>query len=239
MKAIATAPKLATQVHEALVSEIAQGRLKPGERLIQEQIAQELGVSRQPVQQALMLLRNQGVLHDAPGRGLIIAPLDPAFVRNIYDVRAMLEGLAFRRAAELNAERARTAGPALLRHGREAVASGSVAAMIAADLRFHQLIQQLSSNPLIAPTMQAQWTYTQRIMGEGLLRDGMGHDVWSQHAAMLDAVIAADGDAAENLARDHIIQAAALVIDTLQKRLQAQPPAAPATVNPQAFAPPT
>ncbi len=62
MKVIAAPPKLAAQVHEALVAEIAQGRLKPGERLIQEQIAQLLGVSRQPVQQALMLLRNQGVL---------------------------------------------------------------------------------------------------------------------------------------------------------------------------------
>ncbi len=239
MKVIATPPKLAAQVHEALVSEIAQGRIKPGERLIQEQIAQLLGVSRQPVQQALMLLRNQGVLRDAPGRGLIVAPLDPAFVRNVYDVRAMLEGLAFRRAAELNAERARRIGPALLKDGREAVASGSVVAMIAADMRFHQLIQQLSKNPLIAPTMEAQWTCTQRIMGEGLLRDGMGHDVWLQHAVMLDAVIAADGDAAETLARDHIIQAAAIVIDTLQQRLQAQPAVLPDTANLQARSPST
>ncbi len=87
--------------------------------------------------------------------------------------------------------------------------------------------------------MEAQWTYTQRIMGEGLLRDGMGRDVWLQHAAMLDAVIAADGDAAENLARDHITQAAAIVIDTLQQRLQAQPAVLPDTVNQQASGPRT
>ncbi|MCP6484450.1 GntR family transcriptional regulator, partial [Klebsiella pneumoniae] len=80
--------------------------LAPGERVIQEQLAQALGVSRQPVQQALMLLRNQGVLQDAPGRGLIVAPLDPEHVGHMYDMRAVIEGLACRRAAMVGAERA-------------------------------------------------------------------------------------------------------------------------------------
>ena len=127
MKVIAAPPKLVVQVHDALVSEIAQGKLKPGERMIQEQIAQELGVSRQPVQQALLLLRNQGVLHDAPGRGLIVAPMDPEYVRNMYDVRATMEGLTFRRAAELSVDCLRKLGPALIKRGWEAVSSRSVA----------------------------------------------------------------------------------------------------------------
>ena len=92
----------------------------PGDRIIQEQIAQALGVSRQPVQQALALLRNQGVLHDAPGRGLIVAPLDPGHVQHMYDMRAVIEGLACRRAAETNAERAAKLGPALIEAGRKA-----------------------------------------------------------------------------------------------------------------------
>ena len=75
MKVFATQPKLVEQVHEALVSESSARKLKPGERIIQEQIAQVLGVSRQPVQRAL-LLRNQGLLRDALGRGLIVAPID-------------------------------------------------------------------------------------------------------------------------------------------------------------------
>ena len=105
MKVLATQPKLVEQVHEAIVSEISAGKLKPGERIIQEQIAQLLGVSRQPVQQALLLLRNQGVLRDAPGRGLIVAALDLDQVSNMYDIRAVIEGLAFRKAAERNADR--------------------------------------------------------------------------------------------------------------------------------------
>lgn len=216
MKAIATQPKLVEQVHEAIVSEISSGKLKPGERIIQEQIAQELGVSRQPVQQALLLLRNQGVLRDAPGRGLIVAPLDLDQVSNMYDIRAVMEGLAFRKAAERNAERAKKQGPALIQAGRKAAASNSVAAMIAADLKLHDFIYALAENPLIAPTMEAQWTYTQRVMGEVLMRDELPRDIWDQHEAMLEAVMAGDGDKAEALARQHITQAAGIMISRLR-----------------------
>ena len=216
MKVLAAQPKLVEQVHEAIVSEISAGKLKPGERIIQEQIAQVLGVSRQPVQQALLLLRNQGVLRDAPGRGLIVAPLDLDQVRNMYDIRAVMEGLAFRKAAERNAERAKKQGPGLIQNGRKATAGGSVAAMIAADLKFHDFIYELSENPLIAPTMEAQWTSTQRVMGEVLMRDELPRDIWDQHEAMLDAVMSGDGAAAEALARQHITQAAAVMISRLQ-----------------------
>ena len=221
MRVLAAQPKLVEQVHEAIVSEISSGKLKPGERIIQEQIAQVLGVSRQPVQQALLLLRNQGVLRDAPGRGLIVASLDLDQVGNMYDVRAVMEGLAFRKAAERNAERARKQGPALIQNGRKAVAAGSVAAMIAADLKFHDFIYSLSENPLIAPTMDAQWTYTQRVMGEVLMRDERPRDIWDQHEAMLDAVMAGDGAAAEALARQHIDQAAAVMIGRLRSEAAA------------------
>ena len=221
MRVLAAQPKLVEQVHEAIVSEISSGKLKPGERIIQEQIAQVLGVSRQPVQQALLLLRNQGVLRDAPGRGLIVASLDLDQVGNMYDVRAVMEGLAFRKAAERNAERARKQGPALFQNGRKAVAAGSVAAMIAADLKFHDFIYSLSENPLIAPTMDAQWTYTRRVMGEVLMRDELPRDIWDQHEAMLDAVMAGDGAAAEALARQHIDQAAAVMIGRLRSEAAA------------------
>ena len=96
MKAIATLPNLVDQVKDALLAEIAAGKMSPGERIIQEQIALALGVSRQPVQQALLLLRNQGVLKDAPGRGLIVAPLDADHVAHIYELRAAIEGMACR-----------------------------------------------------------------------------------------------------------------------------------------------
>lgn len=216
MKTLSTQPNLVEQVRDAILAEIASGAFAPGDRIIQEQIAQALGVSRQPVQQALALLRNQGVLQDAPGRGLLVAHLDPEHVQQMYDIRAAIEGLAARRAAERGAERAAKAGPALIEAGRKAVAAGSVARMSAADIRFHEFIYRLSGNPLIAPALEPHLTYTQRVMGEVLVRDERPRDIWDQHEAILEAIIAGDGARAEALLRSHLTQAAGFMVARLR-----------------------
>jgi DNA-binding GntR family transcriptional regulator len=218
IKTLTTQPKLVEQVRDAILEEIASGAIAPGDRIIQEQIAQALGVSRQPVQQALVLPRNQGVLRDAPGRGLLVAPLDPDHVRHMYDIRAAIEGLAARRAAELGAERAAKAGPALIEAGRKAVAAGSVAKMIAADMRFHEFIYGLSGNPLNSSAPETHLTYTQRVMGEVLISDEKPRDVWDQHEAILKAVSKGDGDRAEALVRSHLMQAAGFMVARLRGR---------------------
>lgn len=216
MKPLAAQPNLVDQVRDAILGEISSGRLPPGERIIQEQIAQALGVSRQPVQQALALLRNQGVLHDAPGRGLIVARLDPLHVQHMYDMRAVIEGLACRRAAETNADKALKLGPALIEAGRKAIAGGSVTRMIAADMRFHEFIYALSGNPLVAPALSTHLTYTQRVMGEVLTRDEQPRDIWNQHAEILAAIARGDGEGAEALVRAHITQAAGFMVARLR-----------------------
>jgi DNA-binding GntR family transcriptional regulator len=221
MKTLAVQPNLVEQVRAAILGEIASGQLAPGHRIIQEQIAQALGVSRQPVQQALLLLRNEGALKDAPGRGLIVAPLVADEVQHMYDMRSVIEGLACRLAAEQSAERAARQGPAVIEAGRKAVASGSVSKMVTADMRFHEFIYSLSGNPLIAPAMAAHWTHTQRVMGEVLIKDETPRDIWNQHAAILAAI--ADGDAAraEKLALRHIIEAARFMVTRLRGEGQA------------------
>ncbi|MDE2371532.1 MAG: GntR family transcriptional regulator [Burkholderiales bacterium] len=227
MRALGTAPHLVEQVSQALLDEITSGALAPGARLIQEQIAQALGVSRQPVQQALLLLRNQGVLRDAPGRGLIVAPLDSGHVRHVYALRAVLEGLAARDAAKARHERAPRQGAALLDAGRRAVASGSLARMIAADTRFHEFLYGLSGSPLIGPALATHLTYTQRAMGEVLVQDTAQRTaVWDQHAQMLDAICAGDGDGAEQLAREHIEEASALLLAGLEAGIRTRTPPA-------------
>ena len=212
VKILSVQPNLVEQVHEAILLEISSGKLAPGSRIIQEQIASELGVSRQPVQQALLLLRNQGVLSDAPGRGLIVAPLDPDHIRHMYDVRAVIEGLAFRKAAINNSEIAKREGPAFITKGRQAAQTGSVSELIAADMAFHHFVYSLSENLLVAPAMDTHWTYTQRVMGEVLMRDEKPRDIWDQHEALLAAIIRGDGEAAEVHAREHILAAADFII---------------------------
>ncbi len=215
MKILSVQPNLVEQVHEAILLEISVGKLTPGTRIIQEQIASELGVSRQPVQQALLLLRNQGLLRDAPGRGLIVAPLDPDHIRQMYEVRAVLEGLAFRKAATNNAETARSQGPLLIKQGRQAVKSGQVPQLINADMAFHHFVYGLSDNLLVAPTMDSHWTYTQRVMGEVLMRDEKPRDIWDQHEDLLQSVVDGDPVAAEQKARQHIMETANFIIERL------------------------
>lgn len=215
MKPLVPQPNLVEQVRSAILESIASGALAPGERVVQERIAESLGVSRQPVQQALTLLLSQGVLRDAPGRRLIVAPLDADHIRHMYDMRAAIEGMAFREAALRGAERAARQGPALIDAGRRAAASGSVPRMIAADMKFHGFIHELSGNPLVAPTLAPHLTYMQRVMGQVLLRDHKPDDIWNEHEALLAAVSRGQGVQAEQKAREHITSAADFMIARL------------------------
>ncbi|HNK19919.1 MAG TPA: GntR family transcriptional regulator, partial [Piscinibacter sp.] len=88
------APDLVDQVYQALLGAIADGTLAPGARLTQEEIAQQLAVSRQPVLQALRQLKQDGLVLDAPGRGVQVAPLTAAGTAAVYQVRGALDALA-------------------------------------------------------------------------------------------------------------------------------------------------
>lgn len=222
MSLIQPPPTLVEQVVNAIVSEIVEGELPANSRLIQDELARAYGVSRQPVQQALLLLRDRGMVKEAPGRGLIVSPLDVGFVRNLYEVRAMLDGLAARLAAERGAERARIEGSAFIDAGRAAVESGSLNDQIEADMRFHAFINELAENSLIGETTAPHWPYLRRVMGE-VLRDDeqMPQSILSEHAAILDAVIAGDGARAETLSRDHISRAAKIFVQRLEAQQEA------------------
>ena len=217
MPDVQTQPTLVEQVVNAIISEIVDGELPSNSRLIQDELARAYGVSRQPVQQALLLLRERGLVREAPGRGLIVSPIDPEFARKLYEVRAMLDGLAGRLAAERGAERAKIEGPAYLDAGRAAVASGSLHAQIEADMKFHAFINELSENSLIGETTAPHWPYLRRVMGEVLRDDAqMPQLILGEHVAILDAVIAGDGDRAEALSREHISRAAKIFVQRLQ-----------------------
>src|SRR5215475_7683786 len=217
MSQVQAQPTLVEQVVNAIVSEIVDGELPANSRLIQDELARAYGVSRQPVQQALLLLRDRGLVREAAGRGLIVSPLDVDFVRNLYEMRAMLDGLAARLAAERGAERARIEGPAYLDAGRAAVESGSLHEQIEADMRFHAFVNELSGNPLIGETTAPHWPYLRRVMGE-VLRDDeqMPQMILEEHVAILDAIVAGNGTRAEALSREHILRAANIFVQRLK-----------------------
>ena len=216
---VPTQPTLVEQVVNAIVSEIVDGDLPANSRLIQDELARAYGVSRQPVQQALLLLRERGLVREAPGRGLIVAPLDVDFVRNLYELRAMLDGLAARLAAERGDQRARTEGAAYLEAGRDAVRSGLLHEQIEADMRFHAFVNELSGNPLFGETTAPHWSYLRRVMAEVLRDDAqMPQIILDEHVAILDAIIAGDGARAEMLSREHISRAAEIFVQRLKAK---------------------
>ncbi|MDE3175267.1 MAG: GntR family transcriptional regulator [Pseudomonadota bacterium] len=219
MRALAAQPSLVQRVCEAIVSEIVAGRLPSGMRLIQDDVARALGVSRQPVQQALLLLRNQGIVKEASGRGLIVAPLVATEVRDLYQFRTAMEALAARLAATSGAASLKSEGPALIAAGRAALQRGSLEDQIVADINFHVLLAQASGNTLLNETMAPHWAKFRRIMAE-VLREGEqgSRRIWDEHAAILDAVLSGDPERSEQMCREHMTKASDIAVGRIAVR---------------------
>ncbi len=194
---------LADRVYRAILDAICAGELAPGARITQDELAARLDVSRQPVLQALVLLRRQGFVQDSGRRGIVVAPFDRDFIAQLYEVRSALDGAAARGAARRGGKDAALWGPGLIASGREAVASGSVARMIEADMRFHLWLYDLSGNPLIAETAGLHWQHIRRVMGGYISRYRARDDIWDEHQAILGAVMDGKPEEAERLARHH------------------------------------
>lgn len=192
-----TAPDLVERVWRVLLDAICEGSLAPGARIMQEDVAAQLAVSRQPVLQALRLLKKDGFVLDAPGRGVLVAPLDVVQIERIYQVRSTLDALAARLAAEhrykLPAE--------IIRQGREALKSAQIKPMLEADARFHGAIYEASGNPLIAQSAQLHWAHIRRAMGAVLQVSSMRASIWDEHEAIAGAIAAGQAERAETLMR--------------------------------------
>src|SRR3954470_157652 len=99
LQALASTPNLIERTSQQMLAAIADGTLLPGQRIRQAELAETLGVSRQPVSHALHLLKRQGLVEDVGRKGLRVVPLDPLRVMQLYQVREAVDGLAARLAA--------------------------------------------------------------------------------------------------------------------------------------------
>ena len=214
------APDLVDRVYRTLGDAICDGSLAPGQRITQEDIAQQLAVSRQPVLQALRLLKRDGFVQDAPGRGLQVAPLDPAWIQDVYQVRGALDALA----ARLAAQRRYRIDPDVLARGRAAVRGDDVKAMIEADLAFHAALYAAAGNPLIGQSAQLHWRHLRRVMGAVLQQVRQREAVWDEHEAIASAIAAGDGDTAARLIEEHSASASENLAAQLGHVLQSTPP---------------
>ncbi len=199
-------------VYKTLLDAISAGTLAPGERITQEDLAEKLNVSRSPVLQALRLLKKDGLLEEAPGRGLVVTMLDPIRIGHLYQVRGALDALAARLAAQNRANI-----PAMLiERGRKAAAGTDVNALIDADMAFHKAIYEASSNPLIVENAMLHWIHVRRVMGAVLQRQLGRTGIWDEHAAIAKAIQDGDADRAAALSEKH----AELARETLMQHLR-------------------
>ena len=204
LPALDASPALAERTYRALLDAIVGGELAPGERHTQEALAERLGVSRQPVLQALLLLRSQGLVKDEPNRrGVEVAPLTAAFVQHLYAVRGALDALAARSAAHRPRPELREPGLALVRAGRAAAAAADSRALVGADVAFHRFLYEAAHNPVLAETAEVHWHHTRRAMAAYLRQPVSVRTVWNEHLAILNAVVRGDARLAERLAREH------------------------------------
>ena len=169
LRALETTPDLVERCYEALLEAICSAQMPSDRKYTQEQLAGWLGVSRQPVLQALQILRRQGLIVDEDNRrGIRVAPLDATFIQNLYQVRGVLDSLAARAAAATPRPELKEPGAELIRAGRAAAARRDLVALVRADLDFHEFIYDASHNPLLAQTVAVHWHHTRRRMARSV-----------------------------------------------------------------------
>lgn len=223
-------PNLIEQVHTRMVDAIAEGVLAPGHRLTQEELAERLNVSRQPVSHALQLLKRQGLVVEQGRRGLSVAPIEAGRMRDLYQLRAAIDGLASRLAAERIVRREATA--AEIDRLRRRLAAGHALApeapihdWIESDVAFHQSIYRLSGNLAIAETVAERWPHFKRCMGTSLANLQVRAAIWAEHAAIAEGILSGIPRAAESAATFHAEKAGAALYQRLNEDSAAVEPA--------------
>jgi GntR family transcriptional regulator, gluconate operon transcriptional repressor len=207
---------LAEDAADRIREQILAGGFPQGSHLVEARIAEQLNVSRGPVREAFKLLRAEGLLTEEPRRGTFVVSLSARDVREIYGLRAAIEGRAARNLT-------RSADPDALAELRErlsaierAAAEGDVAAAYRADLAFHDAVCRLSGNARLhevferyVPMLRALLHLDER-MSESL------DAVAAQHRPMVEAIASGDAEAAAAAFEAHSDQSGDLIATYLE-----------------------
>ncbi|MEZ5885878.1 MAG: GntR family transcriptional regulator [Paracoccaceae bacterium] len=187
-----------------ILEAIEQGDYRPGDRLVESDLAERFGVSRTPVREALQRLETQSMLA-RDGRSLIVASLDHNQLAELYVVRAELEGLAARLAAK-------HASPEEVRVLVEMVEQdrahlGNSEALSRANKRFHKQIHLASHNRHLVSQLDLVHRSMALLATTSLAAEGRGTAALDEHAAIVAAIAAGDGEAAATALKAHISKA--------------------------------
>ncbi|WP_420998090.1 GntR family transcriptional regulator [Cupriavidus sp. 30B13] len=197
---------LFAQVTDTLRQRIVGGIYRQGDRLVEHALSEELGVSRVPVREALRALAAEGLVRIEPRRGASVARLSEHMAREMVEVRATLEGLNAKLAAQRRDPRLVTELQEVLRQGSAAARSGEEDRLLTLNFRFHEVLGTIAANSVLQEMMRSLRERTGLVFAPAhRLR---AQQNWDEHAQILQAVIAGDADLAALLATRHVYSAA-------------------------------
>ena len=213
-----TSPR-SKQVSEQIRAMILGGRLRPGERLVEDKLSAELGVSRVPVREALLALSAQGLVRIEPRRGATVAEVTPMIVAELVEVRALLEGLNAKLAAQRHDPEIVAQLRDTLERGNEAAKAGTREELASLNAEFHERLAEASRNSILSDVVRGLRERTSlafAINGRAHARED-----WQEHAGVLVAVIAGDSELAALLANRQVHNAAAAFAAAIEDKDEA------------------
>ena len=187
--------------HALILDAIDQGVYRPGDRLVESELADRLGVSRTPVREALQRLETQAVL-TRDGRSLIVASLGHDEMAELYAVRTELEALAARLAAQHAAKEEVSVLAAMVEEDHGLL--GDPQALARANRRFHAQIHRASHNRYLLQQLGMVHRTMALMATTSLAAEGRGAAALREHAAIVDAIAARDGARAAEALRAHL-----------------------------------
>ena len=199
---MSTGQSLREQIAATLRRQIVSVTLRPGQRLVERDLAAELNVSRIPVREALRVLATEGLVVQVPGRGTLVAPFGPDDVRDLFDVLEVLESLAARLAARHATPTTVAPLAAAYQAVKAAATTSDIEHMTQTHTAFHAEITTMAENPLLTSIMRM---LTPRM--EWLFRLTDDHHLVQQctaHDDLFDLIARGDADGAAAAAWDHV-----------------------------------
>ena len=203
-------------VLDAIRAAIMNGILQPRERLMEIQLAEELGVSRTPIREALRKLELEGFIVMVPRKGAYVADLSFKDIADVFEIRAALEGLAAGLAAERITEEELETMERLIVGKQEAINSGDIDRLVEVDTSFHELLYQSSRNDRLATIISNLREQIQRFRLTSLSFPGRNKESLQEHKQLLEAIQARDSQLARQLAQEHIENAENVLLECIK-----------------------
>jgi len=197
-------PNLRERVYKALKEMIIIQEIPPGEKLDEDSLASQLGVSRTPVRESLYRLENEGIVKIIPRRGAFIVKHSKESINEILSVREVLEGLSAREAASHITDAALEVLESLSEKFSESNVRLLSKEYLQVDVKFHKTIIEASKNEWLISLMNILNDHIQMLRLRTVTFQGRPEQSLSEHRRILEALKARDPLLAESLMREHI-----------------------------------